>query len=325
MAAVEIEDLSVTYRIDGRPCPALHGVSLTVGDGEILGLVGESGCGKSTLAGAILRLLPSGGAVSGGRVTVDGQDVFGLEDEDLRRFRGGRAAMIFQDPFTSLNPSFTVGKQMDLVQRVHATDASADTRREAARAVLGEVGLPDPAAVLRAYPYQLSGGQRQRVMIALALLLRPAVLIADEPTSALDVTTQAQILALLRWLRDEHGTAILFVSHDLGSVAQLCDRVAVMYAGRTVETAAVADLFAAPEHPYTRALLGAVPSWRRRAEELVTIPGRPPGLATPIEGCAFAPRCPHAHAACTAADPPLVRLGERTVRCVLPEEKEVTG
>jgi len=321
MPAVAIEDLTVTYRIDGRPRPALHDVSLTVGDGEILGLVGESGCGKSTLAGAVLKLLPPGGEVAGGSVTVDGHDVFALSPEELRRFRGGRAAMIFQDPFTSLNPSFTVGKQIALVQRVHDADSSAAARRERALGVLGEVGLPDPATVLRAYPYQLSGGQRQRVMIALALLLRPAVLIADEPTSALDVTTQAQILALLRWLRDEHGTAILFVSHDLGSVAQLCDRVAVMYAGRTVETADVADLFAAPQHPYTRALLGAVPSWRRRAEELVTIPGRPPSLTDPPDGCAFAPRCPHAGPACASA-PPLIELAGRTVRCVLPE---VTG
>jgi oligopeptide/dipeptide ABC transporter ATP-binding protein len=322
-AALDVAGLHVTYRIDGRPRPVLRDVSITAEQGEIVGLVGESGCGKSTLASSVLRLLPPGGAVVGGSVTVAGQDVYALDQPALRRFRGGTAAMIFQDPFTSLSPSFTVGWQLGLVQRVHRSAPSRPARRAAALAALGEVGLPDPEAVLRAYPHQLSGGQRQRVMIAMALQLRPKVLVADEPTSALDVTTQAQILHLLRRLRERYNTTILYVSHDLGSVAQLCDRVAVIYAGRVVETAPVTDLFAAPRHPYTRALLRANPSFRRRsterASEPVTIPGRPPSLTEPAEGCAFAPRCTYTEPDCLLGEPALVEHADRGVRCLHPE------
>ncbi|HWN33796.1 MAG TPA: ABC transporter ATP-binding protein [Pseudonocardia sp.] len=321
-AALDVAGLHVTYRVDGRPRPVLRDVSITAEQGEIVGLVGESGCGKSTLASSVLRLLPPGGEVVGGSVTVAGQDVYALDQPGLRRFRGGTAAMIFQDPFTSLSPSFTVGWQLGLVQRVHRSAPSRPARRAGALAALGEVGLPDPEAVLRAYPHQLSGGQRQRVMIAMALQLRPKVLVADEPTSALDVTTQAQILHLLRRLREKYRTTILYVSHDLGSVAQLCDRVAVIYAGRVVETAPVADLFAAPRHPYTRALLLANPSWRRRATEgsaePATIPGRPPSLTEPADGCAFAPRCTYREPDCLVGEPAMVELADRGVRCLLP-------
>jgi oligopeptide/dipeptide ABC transporter ATP-binding protein len=312
---LEIAGLSVSYRVRGRRRTALHDISLTVAAGEILGLVGESGCGKSTLANAVLRLLPAGGEVTGGAITVAGAAVLSLDDTALRGYRGETAAMIFQDPFTSLNPSFPIGTQLSLVQRAHGKRGA---RRTDQLAALAEVGLPDPESVMRAYPHHLSGGQRQRVMIAMALLLRPTLLVADEPTSALDVTTQAQILELLRALRDTHGTTILFVSHDLGSVAQLCDRVAVMYAGRIVETGQVDALFAAPRHPYTRALLAAIPSWRNTAE-LVTIPGQPPNLAEPAQGCAFAPRCAHSVDVCIAAPPPLLPLEGGQVACVLPE------
>jgi oligopeptide/dipeptide ABC transporter ATP-binding protein len=327
-AALDVAGLNVTYRVDGRPRPVLRDVSISAGQGEIVGLVGESGCGKSTLASSVLRLLPAGGEVVGGSVTVAGQDVYALDQPALRRFRGGTAAMIFQDPFTSLSPSFTVGWQLGLVQRMHRSAPSRAARRASALAALGEVGLPDPAAVLRAYPHQLSGGQRQRVMIAMALQLRPVVLVADEPTSALDVTTQAQILHLLRRLRDRYDTTILFVSHDLGSVAQLCDRVAVIYAGRVVETAPVTDLFAAPRHPYTRALLRANPSFRRRAAERpsepVSIPGRPPSLTDPADGCAFAPRCTYTEPDCLVGEPALVELAGREVRCLHPDRQEPT-
>ncbi|MGH8920191.1 MAG: ABC transporter ATP-binding protein, partial [Actinomycetes bacterium] len=318
---------SATLRRSRDFVHAVDGVSLEVRQGETLGLVGETGCGKSTLASSVLRLLPAGGEVVGGSVTVAGQDVYALDQPALRRFRGGTAAMIFQDPFTSLSPSFTVGWQLGLVQRMHRSDSSHKAtgtrkassrfaRRAAALAALDEVGLPDPGAVLRAYPHQLSGGQRQRVMIAMALQLRPKVLVADEPTSALDVTTQAQILHLLRRLRDKYNTTILYVSHDLGSVAQLCDRVAVIYAGRVVETAPVTDLFATPRHPYTRALLRANPSWRRRSDEPVTIPGRPPSLTDPADGCAFAPRCTYTEPDCLVGEPALVELADSDVRCL---------
>jgi oligopeptide/dipeptide ABC transporter ATP-binding protein len=318
---LDIAGVSVTYRVQGQPCVALHDISLTVFAGEILGLVGESGCGKSTLANAVLRLLPAGGEVTGGAITVAGTPVLTLDDTALRRYRGGTAAMIFQDPFTSLNPSFTIGTQLGLVQRAHGRRGA---RRNDQVAALVEVGLPDPESVLRAYPHHLSGGQRQRVMIAMALLQRPTLLVADEPTSALDVTTQAQILQLLRELRDNHGTTILFVSHDLGAVAQLCDRVAVMYAGRVVETGPVGALFAAPRHPYTKALLAAIPSWRN-ASELVTIPGQAPNLAQPLPGCAFAPRCEHSIDPCTVGEPPLVRHQDGDVRCVLPSATRARG
>jgi len=321
---LEVENLSVVYEPAGASrVESVRDVSLTLRAGEFVGLVGESGCGKSTLANAVLRLLPAGGEVVGGSVKVAGQDVYALDQPALRRFRGGTAAMIFQDPFTSLSPSFTVGWQLGLVQRMHRSAPSRAARRASALAALGEVGLPDPGAVLRAYPHQLSGGQRQRVMIAMALQLRPVVLVADEPTSALDVTTQAQILHLLRRLRDRYDTTILYVSHDLGSVAQLCDRVAVIYAGRVVETAPVTDLFAAPRHPYTRALLRANPSFRRRASERASepesIPGRPPSLTDPADGCAFAPRCTYTQPDCLVGEPALVELAGREVRCLHPD------
>jgi len=257
-AALDVAGLNVTYRVDGRPRPVLRDVSITAGQGEIVGLVGESGCGKSTLASSVLRLLPAGGEVVGGSVKVAGQDVYALDQPALRRFRGGTAAMIFQDPFTSLSPSFTVGWQLGLVQRMHRSAPSRAARRASALAALGEVGLPDPGAVLRAYPHQLSGGQRQRVMIALALSCGPDLLIADEPTTALDATVQKQIIDLLAEVNRELGTAILMITHDFGVVARLCRTVAVMYQGKIVESGDVATVLEKPEDPYTQKLLGSV-------------------------------------------------------------------
>jgi peptide/nickel transport system ATP-binding protein len=317
-AALDIAGLEVTYRVAGTERRALHGVDLQVEPGEIVGVVGESGCGKSTLASAILRLLPPGGRIAGGRITVGDNPVLELDREQLRRIRGPGAAMIFQDPFTSLNPAFTIGYQLGLAQRSHAGDGASTSQLQADVVdALQRVGIPDPERATRAHPHQLSGGQRQRVMIAMALLLRPRLLIADEPTSALDVTLEAQILRLLRELRDEHGTAILFVSHDLGSVAQLCDRVAIMYAGRVVESNGVGSLYAAPAHPYTRALLAAAPTWRRDDDELATIPGRPPSLTAPPPGCAFAPRCREARQVCEEGEPSLVPAAGGTARCLI--------
>ena len=316
---LDVDGLHVTYRVSGSAHTAVRDVSLQVAPGEILGVVGESGSGKSTLASAILGLLPPGGSITSGTVTACGSDVTSLDDEGLRRLRGPGVAMIFQDPFTSLNPAFTVGYQLVIAQAAHDSDGSKRDHRHRAQEMLGEVGIPDPAAAMRAHPHELSGGQRQRVMIALALLLRPQLLIADEPTSALDVTMEAQILRLLRWLRDEHGTSILYVSHDLGSVAQLCDRVTIMYGGRMVESAPTESLFDKPEHPYTSALLDAVPSWRRRVDRLATIPGAPPSLTATIPGCVFAPRCDAARDACTQGDPPLVEVGSHVARCLIPD------
>jgi len=315
---LDIAGLEATYRVGGTERRALHGVDLQVAPREIVGVVGESGCGKSTLASAILRLLPPGGRITRGRITVDNQPVLELDTEQMRRIRGPGAAMIFQDPFTSLNPAFTVGYQLGLACSSHASDGASTSQLQAdVVGALHRVGIPDPERAAQAHPHQLSGGQRQRVMIAMALLLRPRLLIADEPTSALDVTLEAQILRLLRELRDEHGTAILFVSHDLGSVAQLCDRVTIMYAGRVVESNGVGSLYATPAHPYTRALLAAAPTWRRDGDELATIPGRPPSLTAPPPGCAFAPRCRDARQVCEAGEPSLVPAAGGTARCLI--------
>ncbi|UPK75252.1 ABC transporter ATP-binding protein [Nocardioidaceae bacterium SCSIO 66511] len=315
--ALQVRDLGVAYRMAGRQYAALRDIDLDVGPGEIMGVVGESGCGKSTLAAAILGILPPGGSITAGTVDVCGTDVAAIGGEELRRLRGPGASMIFQDPFTSLNPAFTVGYQLCIVQAAHDTGGSRREQRRLAQATLTEAGIPDAAAAMAAHPHELSGGQRQRVMIAMALLLKPKLLIADEPTSALDVTMEAQILTLLRKLRDDHGTAIVFVSHDLGSVAQLCDAVTIMYGGRVVESAPTGQLYASPQHPYTRALLEAVPSWRRRVDNLATILGRPPSLTDELPGCVFAPRCGAVRDACTAAEPALLPAGGGVARCLI--------
>ena len=296
-ALLEVADLEIGYHVRGGVLRALTGVSFAVRPREIVGVVGESGCGKSTLASALLRLLPPNGEILGGNVVFRDRDLRGLSLDDLRDLRGREIAMIFQDPLTSLNPTFTIGRQMVDVQRAHLKGDRGSLRRRALE-LLEQVGIPDAAERLDDYPHQFSGGMRQRIMIAMALLLEPALLIADEPTSALDVTLEAQIVELLRQLRDSHDTAILFVSHDLGVISQLCDRVVVMYAGRAVEQGAVEQIFSAPRHPYTQALLAAVPSARHRGERLATIPGRVPSLSALPAGCAFHPRCPHAQEVC---------------------------
>jgi oligopeptide transport system ATP-binding protein len=264
---LEVDDLEIGYHVGSGVLRALAGVSFSVRRGEIVGIVGESGCGKTTLASALLRLLPPNGEICGGSVLFRDRDLRALSGEELRQLRGQEIAMIFQEPMTSLNPTFTVGRQMIDVQRAHLK-ADRSTLRKRALELLEQVGIPDAAERLDDYPHQFSGGMRQRIMIAMALLLGPALLIADEPTSALDVTLEAQIVELLRRLRDDLGTAILFVSHDLGVISQLCDRVVVMYAGRAVEAGPVDQIFGAPRHPYTQALLAAVPSARHRGERL---------------------------------------------------------
>ena len=301
-ALLEVEDLSITYRVRGGRLPALSDVTFAVEPGEIVGIVGESGCGKSTLSSALLRLLPPNGEISSGRIALRGRDLRGLSGDEMRDLRGRELAMVFQDPLTSLNPTFTIGRQMTDIQRAHSNAGRGELRRRAID-LLTQTGIPDAEERFGDYPHQFSGGMRQRIMIAMALMLEPALLVADEPTSALDVTLEAQIVELLRRLRDSHGTAILFVSHDLGVVSQLCDRVVVMYAGRAVEQGTAEQIFRSPHHPYTQALLAAVPSPRLRGGRLATIPGRVPSLSALPAGCAFHPRCPHAQDVCRADVP----------------------
>ena len=306
---LEVEDLAVEFRIDGQVHRAVQGVSFALHRGRTLGVVGESGCGKSVTSLAIMRLLPQPpGRYAGGSIRFDGQDLLELSEREMRRLRGGRIGMIFQEPMTSLNPVYTCGAQImeSLAQQSRLTGRAA---RERAVELLDLVGLPSPARRVDDYPHQLSGGQRQRVMIALALANDPDLLIADEPTTALDVTIQAQILDLIGSLQDRTGAAVLLVTHDLGVVAQTCEDVVVMYAGRVVETAPVEALFADPLHPYTIGLMAAVPRIDAAVRRLETIPGTVPPPWARLAGCRFASRCPLADARCRSEDPPLREIG----------------
>jgi len=316
---LDVRDLGVSYRVRGIDLAALHDVSFTIHRGEIVGLVGESGSGKSTVAAAVLGILARNGQVTAGSIEFGGRDLTRLPPDAMRRVRGAEIAMIFQDPVGSLNPTITVGRQLVEVAASHPekpTGSSAARRRRVLE-LFEEVGIPDPRERFDYYPHQFSGGMQQRVMIAMALMLEPALIIADEATSALDVTLQAQILELFRDVRRRHGTSILLVSHDLGVVAQSCDQVSVMYAGRIVETATAASLFAEPRHPYTRALIDVAPSYEDRARMSRGIPGRVPGLHELGQGCAYAARCQYRHAACDVDVPAMYPIGDRLVRCYL--------
>ncbi len=316
---LDVRDLGVTYRVRGVDLPALQEVSFTICRGEIVGLVGESGSGKSTVASAVLGILARNGQITGGSIEFEGRDLTRLAPDALRRVRGAEIAMIFQDPLGSLNPTITVGRQIMKVAASHPekTNESSAARRRRVLRLFDEVGIPDPADRFDYYPHQFSGGMQQRVMIAMALMLEPALIIADEATSALDVTLQAQILELFREVRRRHGTSMLLISHDLGVVAESCDQVSVMYAGRIVETADTRALFAEPRHPYTKALIEVAPSYEDRAELSRGIPGRVPGLHELPRGCAYADRCQHRHAACLEDVPAMYPIGDRFVRCYL--------
>jgi oligopeptide/dipeptide ABC transporter ATP-binding protein len=313
--ALQVDGLRTEFRVGGAWHAAVNDVSFRVNRRETLALVGESGCGKSVTALSVMGLVPHpGGRIAGGRIVLEGRDLVGLRETELEKLRGARVAMIFQEPMTSLNPVMTIGAQVAESLIVHQGLSRAAARRRAL-AVLDEVKIPSASSRFDDYPHEFSGGMRQRVMIAVALACEPAVLLADEPTTALDVTIQAQVLGLLADLKDRHGMAMLFITHNLGVVAQIADRVAVMYAGQIVEQAPVGAIFSGPAHPYTRALFAAIPRLDRDAQELAAIPGRVPPLDAMPAGCRFAPRCPLARAGCEAPQV-LAPVGDgHAVRC----------
>jgi peptide/nickel transport system ATP-binding protein len=309
-----IEDLTVHFDTDDGAVEAVDRVSLTIRAGEVLGLVGESGSGKTVTALTVLRLLRPPARILGGRIEFEGRDLLSLSEDDMRRVRGARIAMVFQSPRTALNPVLPVGVQIARLIRLHG-GATARQAHERALAMLRDAGIGDAERRARQYPHQLSGGMCQRVMIAMALATRPRLLIADEPTTALDVSIAAQILDLLGDLGRRTGATILLITHDLGVVAAICDRVAVMHAGQVVERADVGRLFSAPAHPYTRALLRAVPRLDR-AFTMEPIPGSVPSLLAPPPGCRFAPRCPLVRAECRVDRPVTVTVGtDHQVAC----------
>ncbi len=320
-AALDIRNLSLAFDTGAGAVRALRDVSVRLPKGEIVGVVGESGSGKSTLSLAVMRLLPGNARITAGAIAFGGGNLLDLPESQMRELRGRRIAMVFQDPMTSLNPVRSIGLQMADIQHHEAGLAMAEKRRRAA-AALSRVGIPDATHQLDNYPFQFSGGMRQRIAIAMAMLQNPDVLIADEVTTALDVTLEAQILHLLRELRDETGCAILFISHNLGAVAEICDRVVVLYAGEVVEEGPIASIFAAPRHPYTQALIACDPARIATVtRELPVIPGEVPNLAHLPPGCIFAPRCPAAREACREARPPAIMVAPgHMARCIFADQ-----
>jgi peptide/nickel transport system ATP-binding protein len=309
---LSVRGLQTYFFTEDGTTRAVDGVSFDVFPGETLGIVGESGCGKSVTALSIMRLLPpSIGRTVGGSVSFEGKDLLALGEAEMRAIRGNRIAMIFQEPMTSLNPVLTIGHQIAESVRIHQGASQAQARERAA-AMLRLVRIPDAERRLDDYPHQFSGGMRQRVMIAMALACNPKLLIADEPTTALDVTIQAQILKLMLELKERTGSAVVLITHDLGVIAETCQRVIVMYAGRKIEEAPILELFDRPAHPYTRGLMASIPRYgggRARKRRLAEISGIVPSLREPIEGCAFAPRCVYAAERCRVEAPPLRGVG----------------
>lgn len=315
---LDVRNLEVKYHTQEGVLKALDDVNFTIMPGEIVGIVGESGCGKSTVASALMRLLPLNGEISQGEINFLNNNLLNLDKEELRKIRGRDLAMIFQDPMTSLNPVFSIKSQMfDIFHSNNGNKFSREQMENKIFEIMEEVGIPDVVNRINDYPHQFSGGMRQRILIAMALLARPSLLIADEPTSALDVTLEAQILDLLWELRHSYNTSILFITHDLGVIAQICDHVLVMYAGRIVEQQETISLFDAPLHPYTSSLLASVPSRRRRGEPLASIPGRVPSLINMPPGCKFAERCSLVVDLCRKDEPKLLKIKDSQVRCVL--------
>jgi oligopeptide transport system ATP-binding protein len=306
---LEVKNLQVTFKTRAGLVKAVDDVSFSVGQGEIVALVGESGCGKSVTSLSIMGLIADPGKITGGQILFEGQDLTKLPEAELRKIRGGKLSMIFQDPMTSLNPVLTIGEQIKESLKIHLgmTGKAADER---AIELLNLVGIPNPKDRLKQYPHEFSGGMRQRVMIAIALACDPKLLIADEPTTALDVTIQAQIMELLKRLQKQLGMSIILITHDLGVVAGTADRVIVMYGGKVAESAPVGELFERPRHAYTMGLLNSVPRMDGEKKRLQPIVGQPPDLLKPPAGCRFAPRCPHAMQICNRVMPELQPVGE---------------
>jgi peptide/nickel transport system ATP-binding protein len=315
-ALLEVEDLKVEFPTRRGVLTAVDGLSLTIGEGEVLGVVGESGAGKSLTGSAIIGLLEPPGRIGGGEIRFDGRRIDNLPPEEMRKIRGKQIGAIFQDPLTSLNPLYTIGRQLVETVRVHL-DLDAGAARARALALLREVGIPGAEQRIDHYPHQFSGGMRQRVVIALALAANPRLVIADEPTTALDVSIQAQIIALLKRLCREHGTAVMLVTHDMGVIAETAHRVAVMYAGRIVEVGAIRDVVKSPKHPYTVGLMGAIPAIGGERQRLAQIDGAMPRIGAVPPGCPFHPRCAHAFDRCRVERPELMPAQSTDAACWL--------
>jgi len=321
---VEVANLNIRFTGE-RTVHAVNDLSFALGEGEVLGLLGESGSGKSVTLRALMRLLPKKRTQISGRIKVLGRDVLALDDDELSAFRGHDVSMIFQEPGLALDPVYTIGHQIAETVMRHEGKSHADARARALE-MLEVVRIPSAKRRLEAYPHEMSGGMRQRAMIALALACRPKILLADEPTTALDATVQIQILLLLRELQREFGMSVIFVTHDIGVAIEICDRVAVMYAGEIVEQGSLRQIVRSPVHPYARGLLASTVHGAKRGERLETIPGTPPSLDKVPVNCSFAPRCGFAEARCSEAPPPNVRIGpDRVVRCILAERSETVA
>ena len=313
---LEVKGLRTSFRIQGKTVQAVRGVDFSIAPGEIVGLVGESGSGKSVTMKSIIKMLPDSATLSASAIRFQGRDLTQLTEREMQSVRGNSISMIFQDPMTSLNPLRRVGDHIVEVLRRHNPLSAGEAWRQAVE-MLGMVGVPSPEERMKQYPHEFSGGMRQRVLIAMALACKPKLLIADEPTTALDVTIQAQILDLIRELQAKTGMAVVLITHDLGIVASLCQRLMVMYGGLIMETGSIEDIFYRPMHPYTRALLRSVPAIDEEADErLIPIDGQAPSLIDPPSGCPFAPRCPMREPSCEAQIPDFIEYGEgRRARC----------
>ncbi|WP_019378100.1 ABC transporter ATP-binding protein [Virgibacillus halodenitrificans] len=319
---LQVKNLKTGFRKENGMQNVVHGISFHVNKGEIVGIVGESGCGKSVTSLSIMRLLhDTPGEIVNGSVMFKGEDLTALSERQMKKYRGNELSMIFQEPMTSLNPVLKIGRQLRETIQLHLNMSKKEAHQHAI-SMLKSVGIPRAEDVMNDYPHQLSGGMRQRVMIAIAISCNPSLLIADEPTTALDVTIQAQILSVLKDVQKQNEMGILMITHDLGVVAEVCDRVVVMYAGRIVESATVEELFAAPKHPYTKGLIASVPKIGQGINRLYSIPGTVPSPSNMPTGCKFAPRCSQVMEICKVKEPDLIQMKEHDCRCWLYQEKE---